>query len=605
MDVILGLVFIFSLLSLAMIFGDRLSLFGNIDERWLMTPFDLVTRFWQMLCEIFDRAVCFIFDHFWWVAATASGGVGVVMIAVIMFSGLTLEAAAVRRDELAVMNVGGVLDHTPKMSAKDFLPVPLERPADSSSHLVDQFPTPNIRFAIQELSRRPEIDALPIERPYLPIDDDREDRTPTPDPFRSRLRLTLNPFVEIQGRRVVDPAVSEMIQQTLYDIQQDDWQAFSELGFQNRQFNSRADLRENSVYDVNELLRSVRILSSDTVATQMIDVQKSVPEDPPAGEFDIRIRITNQGPDTLSGLVVREQIPLTAAAKDMRPEGIYRDTTAVWLIDDLRSGEKRDLVLTVEAQDLDRFESWTEVSAASAVRTATTVEEARRQPSLRLPLTDPDPFQDRRPVRRPIVTPRVPEPSEPEFLEPVRREPEPWELEPRMPIAREPVRRDPVIREPEPREPIRRDFTPRVTEPIRIPDVRLRLLTRPVRVTVNEVAIVKFEVRNVGDAEAEGVSLRVNLPMDVEHKQLEPRDLLRRVESSIRILKPGERRTMELFIRPTRQGSHLVTALLMLKNRELDIQSFDVETDPDTNSVDDFPPVDDVMPRPVPDRGIR
>lgn len=546
MDVILGLVFIFSLLSLAMIFGDRLSLFGNVDDRWLMTPFDLVTRFWEMLCEIFDRAVCFVFDHFWWVTATASGGIGVFMIALIMFSGLSLEAAAVRRDELAIMNVGGVLDHTPRVLAKDPGPTLTELPEDSSSHLVDQFPTPANRFAIEEFSRRPEIDALPVDRPYLPIDSSPADLGPTIDPFRSRLRLTLNPFVEIQGRRVIDPAVSQMIQRTLYDIQRDDWQAFSELGFQNRRAESRPDLREDSVYDVDRLLKSVRILSSDTIATQAIGVQKLVPENPPAGEFDIRIRLTNRGRDTLSGLVVREQIPLTASVKAMQPLGVYRDTTAVWVVDDLRSGEERDLVLTVEGQELDRFESWTEVSAASAVRTATTVERPRRSRPLRLPPVDIDPPEVRRPILRP---------SEP--------------------------------------------------EPVRIPDVRLRLLTDPVQVKVDEIAVVTFEVRNVGDADAEGVSLRINLPTDVDHKDLDPRDMLRRVESVVRVLKPEESRRMVLRIRPTREGRHLVTALLMLKDSELDIQSFDVETDPATEQGDEFPPVDEAVPRPMPDRGFR
>lgn len=592
MDVILGLVFIFSLLSLAMIFGDRLSLFGRADDRWLMTPFNLVSRFWQMLCEIFDRTVCFVFDHFWWVAATASGGIGVVMIALIMFSGLTLEAAAVRRDELAIMNVGGVLDHTPRMSAKETMPEQKKVLSEYSSHLVDQFPTPNNRFAIQELSRRPEIDILPVERPYLPIQESAAEYTPTPDPFRSRLRLTLNPFVEIQGRPFKDPLLSQMIQRALYDIQQDDWQAFSNLGFQNRQVVSQPDLAENSIYDVNRLLKSVRILSGDTIATQAIDVQKLVPENPPAGEFDIRIRIRNKGRDTLSGLIIREQIPLTAAAKEMQPLGVYRDTTAVWVVDDLRSGEERDLVLTVEAEDLDRFESWTEVSAASAVRVATIVEEARRSEPLRLPPAQFDPPEERRPAGRPIVEPRS-EPR-PERREPILRMPEREERVPRLPIGREPIRRqlDRPVPEPEPAR-------------IKIPDVRLRLLTKPVRVKVNEVAIVKFEVRNVGNADAEGVSLRVNLPIAVDHKRLDPRDIIRRVESSVRVLKPNERRTMELFIRPTRTGDHLVTAMLMLKDRELDIQSFDVEAGNRTNSINEFPPVDEAVPLPMPDRGIR
>lgn len=603
MDAILGLVFIFSLLSLAMIFGDRLSLFGRVDERWLVSPFNWATRFWQMLCEIFDRTVCFVFDHFWWVTATTFGGVGVGLIALIMFSGLTLEAAAVRRDELAIMNVGGVLDHTPRMEAKELVPTPVKQPERHSSHLVDQFPTPDIRFAIQELSRRPEIDALPIERPYLPIERSPEDFAPTPDPFRSRLRLTLNPFVEIQGRRVTDPAVLRMIQQTLYDlrIQDDDWPAFSEQGFQNRQTPTRPDLRENSIDDVDQLLRSVRILPGDTVTTQTIDVKKLMPENPPAGEFDIRIRVINRGQDTLSGLVVREQIPVTATTKAMQPEGVYRETTAVWVVNDLRSGEERDLVLTVDADDGNRFESWTEVSAASAVHAATVVE---------------DPPE----ARRPIFPPRTPERRELEPREPEPREREPWELDPLEPIRREPIRSEltplePLLPETLPRNSVPRDLVlpdplsqepePREPLPIRLPDVRLRLLTRPVQVQVNEVAIVKFEVRNVGNAAAEGVSLRINLPADVDHKELNPRDLLRRVECSIRALKPNERRTMELFVRPTRTGRHLVTARLMLKNSELDLQSFDVVTSAATNRENEFLPVDEAVPRPRPDNGIR
>lgn len=550
MDVILGLVFIFSLLCLTMIFGDRLSIFGNVDDRWLMTPFDLVTRFWEMLCEIFDRAVCFVFDHFWWVAATASGGVGVVLIALIMFSGLSQEAAAVRRDERAIMNVGGVLDHTPTVSAKQTTPIPKKKLEKGSSHLVDQFPTPGQRFAIQEFSRRPEIDRLPIDRPIRTITESPSSLNQVPNPFRSRLRLTLNPFIEIEGQRVNDPAVSQMIQQTLYDIQRDDWLAFSQLAFENRSDQSRPNLREDSVYDVDRLLKSVRIQPGDQIAIQDLDVRKLVPENPPAGEFDIRIRVRNQGRETLSGLVVREQIPLTAFAKDMIPLGVYRDTTAVWVVNDLRPGEERDLVLTVEYQDQRRFESWTEVSAASAIRTQTVVDRPRPSRPLRLPIAEDDPPIERRRSRQPIVP--LPQP-----------------------------------------------------EPVRLPDVRLRILTDPVQVAVDEVAVVNLEIRNVGDADAEGVSLRVNLPTDVDHKELDPRDILRQVESSVRVLKPGERRMMVLRIRPTRQGRHLVTARLMLQKTELDIQSFDVEADRPLDSTDGRSLGNDSLPRPQPDRGFR
>jgi hypothetical protein len=96
MNFILGLVFFLSIMFLAMIFGERLSLFGFADGRWLTAPFDMLARLWDMICEATDRIWCFVFDHFWWVTATVSGSIGVLLVALIMVSGLSTEAAAVR-----------------------------------------------------------------------------------------------------------------------------------------------------------------------------------------------------------------------------------------------------------------------------------------------------------------------------------------------------------------------------------------------------------------------------------------------------------------------------------------------------------------------------
>ena len=94
MDLALVIVFIISLMFLAMIFGDRLSLFGLADGQWLTAPFDLATRFWDMVCEAADRIWCFVYDHFWWVAATVSGGLGILLIALVMVTGLSDKAEA-------------------------------------------------------------------------------------------------------------------------------------------------------------------------------------------------------------------------------------------------------------------------------------------------------------------------------------------------------------------------------------------------------------------------------------------------------------------------------------------------------------------------------
>ena len=121
MDLILGLVFFLSLMFLAMIFGERLSLFGVVDGRWMTAPFDLASYLWDMVCEATDRIWCFVFDHVWWVTATVAGAVGLLLVALILVSGLSNEARAVRQDERAVMNTGSVLDSVPVLDTENIL----------------------------------------------------------------------------------------------------------------------------------------------------------------------------------------------------------------------------------------------------------------------------------------------------------------------------------------------------------------------------------------------------------------------------------------------------------------------------------------------------
>ena len=148
MDLILGLVFFLSLMFLAMIFGDRLSLFGVVDGRWMTAPFDLVTYMWDMICEATDRVWCFVFDHVWWVTATLAGAVGLLLIALILVSGLSNEAQAVRHDERALMHTGSVLDDVPELNTRNILQTKfvLETDSDKVSHLVHQVPSALYRF---------------------------------------------------------------------------------------------------------------------------------------------------------------------------------------------------------------------------------------------------------------------------------------------------------------------------------------------------------------------------------------------------------------------------------------------------------------------------
>lgn len=502
MNLVLGLVFFLCLMFLAMIFGERLSLFGFLDGRWLTAPFDLAADFWDMVCELADRIWCFIFDHFWWVTAAVSGGIGIVLIALIMVSGLTNEAHAVRTDEKRPMMVGSVLDDTPVLDTDTILQTRVISKADDSQ-LIYQYPSRN-RFIIPADIRRPVVkDFTPRPRenyvPPMPLPRPHRE----PDYFRGRLQITMEPFLERHGHRIRSEKVDRLIQQTVLALRHDDWRTYSDAQAMARQGVVGAALREDSDRDVTDLYDRVRVIPGDRVTSNSLKIEKSMPENPGSGEFEIQVRVTNVDRERISGLIVRELLPASWSPVDMQPRGAFRNSVITWLVDDIEPLDERLLTLRVQSPEAGRFQSFTEISATSAVSSLAHV--ADRLPAV-------------------------------------------------------------------PRE---RSLPPVV----RRPDVRLTLDQTPSGVRENEWVDVIFMISNIGDAPAEGVKLRVNLPFDLDHHDLTDADTNRWVDSKIRRLEPGERRRVKLTVQPRSAGRHLATAELLFQAAQLDVRNFSIVAD--------------------------
>lgn len=386
-DIILILVFFLSLLFLAMIFGERLSLFGFVDGRWLTAPFDMLGRFWGMVCEATDRLWCFVFDHFWWVTATASGGIGVLLVALIMVSGLTKEAAAVRLEERVIMPVGSVLDHTTVLDSDNVVLMNAVASQDDVSQLIYQVPS-GIRRSksfpvVRERPRFEYVPPLPREPTYS----------------RSRLTLTMEPLereegvVEKIGRPDRSQNFDRLIDRALTNLRNDiPWRISSQNRAAQRIADSRRPMAEDSQFAVGDLTSRVRVVPGDVVSMSNLRVEKYAPSNPGRGDFEIQIRLTNLSRERVNGVVVREMLPVDWIAKNMTPRGVFRDSTATWLVNDL--GPLQDQILTLQVQSTQNgpFDSLTEVSATAAVTSTTRV--ARRTRSL--PPVTPLPREDER-----------------------------------------------------------------------------------------------------------------------------------------------------------------------------------------------------------------
>jgi len=517
---LLGMVFLLCLRFLAMIFGERLSLAGFVEGKWLTAPFELAAQFWDMVCEAVDRIWCFVFDHFWWVTATVSGAVGVVLIALLMASGLSQEARAVRNDHAAVMNVGSVLDHTPVLEPGRILQTRAHGDdVANTSQLIyqrsarDWMPSP--------LTRSPEISEIPSHRyqtPERPAAERSGSGYQWQNSAGSPLRLSMESFLERQGRPVRSRLLGDLIQQAVMSLRHDDWRTFSSARALTRGV-SPAELREDSEFAVETLSSAVRVLPGEFISSHQIQVEKSTPSSSSNNVFDMNIRVANTGPERVDGLIVRELLPRTWQLVNVRPQAVYRDSVVMWLVD-LGPYEEQVLDLRVKADESGANQSLTEVSMSAAVRAAVPVSgEMRRRPA-------PD-FGMNLPT-------------------------------------------------------------------VQLPHVQLTLEKLPSTVTVGEWLNVQFRVKNMGTAPAKGVSLRIDLPRELDHRTLKASDTNRRVESNVAQLGVNASRTMTLAVRAISSGRHLSIAQLMLQDKELDLRDFEIVAE--VGSSEDVAPI-----APIPD----
>jgi hypothetical protein len=516
MNFILGLVFFLSIMFLAMIFGERLSLFGFADGRWLTAPFDMLARLWDMICEATDRIWCFVFDHFWWVTATVSGSIGVLLVALIMVSGLSTEAAAVRVEEQTVMPVGSVLDHTSVIDSDNVQMTNAIATRDDVSQLMYQVPSA-VRGEQHFPARLPLAwETQPPPEKYVP-------RVPSiQEPLYSRSRLELK-FDRDEERVELIGSPDRLVERALAQLRNDiSWRRSGLNGLSGRSAGSRPPMTEDPEFAVGDLTSRVHVIPGDAVSSSNLKVEKVAPKNPGRGDFEILIRLTNLSRDRVSGIVVREQLPFAWVPKQMQPRGVFRGTTVTWLVNDLAPFQDEVLTLQVESTESGRFESVTEVSATAAVtKDVSIVRQARPLP--------------------PVTTP----------------------IEPLSSRGREPLRfLDPV------REPAR--------SPVKLPDVRLILESEPKTVNVGESVRVNFRIENVGTVPAVGMTILVNLTQGLDHEDLRDGDLNREVDAKIAQLNPGESRRIPLLVKPVFRGRHFATAELKLQNQQLSITPFEI-----------------------------
>lgn len=399
------------LMFLGMLYGDRFSLVGLFDGRWLNPLARVVSEAWEEFLRGLDDALAFVAEHSSWVIATASGTAGLTIVAFLMFSGLASDASAVHRDEATPLRQGGVLDAVPEITAR--VPPSAIRLASArldESQFVQQMPGGSYYVFSPRPARRT-IDDLP---PF-PERDRPEWNLSNPE-----LRLTLNrsslrgpetggsPVLLAEGRLIERPPIS------LARLGRDGWRMRDSLRGWNPRDLVDADfsgmpLPESSREDAAALESGVTVVPGQVVAASDLRVEKSWPE-ATSDRVDLEIRLVNIGDATVHGVLVREMLPFGTEVLERTPDAVLRNDVITWLVDALPPFEEVLLTCTVRPPDAfpgfgdSQFDSRTEVSAAVAVTSPVEVRPDRALRPVNAESAVPDV------ARRPDVRLRIDEP---------------------------------------------------------------------------------------------------------------------------------------------------------------------------------------------------
>ncbi|MCA9061358.1 MAG: DUF11 domain-containing protein, partial [Planctomycetaceae bacterium] len=355
-----------SVVLVAMLYGDRFSLVGLFDGRWMSPITQLISNAWVELLLGVDRTVSFVAEHLAWVIAAVSGTVGLSLIAFLMFTGLAEDAAALNRDAATALNAGGVLDQIPDLGDPH---IPGATPqlvsllghehrllqselggrgtfAPALPRIEDQIATPG----------GTESDNWPFENfpgpvrvaePILSLDLRRLSAATLP-PLDEEASVLSRVTNDIPDPRMIDIAVRR--------LGADDWtRGLGNVNWRGRVLTDRDAIRESTPYEVIDLERGVRIIPGDDVNEQDLRIEKVVPRESAGSQLTVSIHISNEGRDSIRGLLVREYLPIGTTVVDALPGGTYRDDILTWLIDELRPFEEVTLQFTVLADGQTRF----------------------------------------------------------------------------------------------------------------------------------------------------------------------------------------------------------------------------------------------------------
>ena len=506
------------MLFLSTLYGDSLRLNALFEGQWLSPLFRMLLGIFSGIGQFFDVSSLFVLTHLSWVIAAASGAAGLGIVLFIMGGGLATDAAAYQYDVSQPLNSGGVLDRVTAMpTAASAKLVSLTRNERDDSLLLNQtrvnqylvfnrpdavpfrpLAQPSLNLAISTPPSRPG-----NQRPVLDVtfqrlgslsEDDPQDRT------------------GVFGQLIEELPEPQFIDRALSLLTQDGWRENS--GYYREDSPTRnPGLQESSYLDVRNLESDIRVFPGAMVASQDIQVEKSVPTESENGEISIEISLTNPGNEVIDGLLVREHLPAMTVVRIADPSPVFRDDTLTWLVNDLRPSENRILRFTVfptEAETADSdllFESDTEVSAMVAVTSPTLVGDGQS-------------------------------------------------------IARQPAPRDPGIRQPLP------DLPPGT------PDVRLTIEEPIEAPRVGQWTRVVFNVVNAGDATATNLKLRLTLDDSLDHADLMDRPNDRQVYVSVKRIEPGESRSFRLEVRPMQPGNSISTAEVLYDGSQIELEEF-------------------------------
>jgi hypothetical protein len=536
------------LMVLGMLYGERLSLPGFSESLWSTPVTQLWTRMSDGLFEAIDASLEFIATNLSWVVAASAGTAGLLFVVFLLGGGVVADAATFHADSMQPLNAGGVLDRVrpstasavqwqtfrpagpmdqwqPVYSARKSAPIILVRAEFDPSSGIDQaFSRDYLVFGSPELA--------PVRpRPGRPRVEPGDSVREPPAWQRPRLDVTFRRL----GSSVLrsSPGEEVMLTGRLIDHLPDP--RFVDHALRGL---LQDDWRESRGPDLNDSgvgRPDERLPQSPVSAIRQLESRVRVTPGVNVAEHDVRV--DKSAPRQSATGEITIQVTLT---------NMTTETISGLLVREILP--RRTEVRGAEPEGLLRNDVITWL-----------IDDLR--PSEELPL-------------RFTILPSV-----------AAREDEEFSFETVTEVSALTAVVSQTEVEPEPFTEDRRRPAPRPERPDPgTPDVRMEITESSADVRAGELTSVRFTLRNVGDAPADGLAIRLNLAPELDHHALQDADELDRIVIvTLRRLLPGETRPFDLEVRPREAGSHECTAELLMGTTQLDLTTFRIEASDDNN----------------------